>query len=77
MQIYPGGVLNVPLPPSIASGMKWRHSFQSYVFPRLMAFKPDFILISAGFDAHESDHLHNSADTSINEFDFYWVTQEL
>lgn len=42
-----------------------------------MEFNPDFILISAGFDAHQFDHLHNSSDTTINEFDYEWVTQQL
>lgn len=42
-----------------------------------MEFNPDFILISAGFDAHQFDHLHHSSDTTINEFDYQWVTQQL
>lgn len=54
-----------------------RDAFETQVFPRLIAFQPDFILISAGFDAHERDHLHRAQETMITEFDYYWITQEL
>jgi acetoin utilization deacetylase AcuC-like enzyme len=47
------------------------------VFPRLLEFEPDFILISAGFDAHEKDFLGSSSFISISEFDYSWVTKEL
>jgi acetoin utilization deacetylase AcuC-like enzyme len=47
------------------------------VFPRLIKFKPDFILISAGFDAHEKDHIHAATDTRITEFEYRWVTEEI
>jgi acetoin utilization deacetylase AcuC-like enzyme len=53
--IYPGGVLNVPMTPGTASSANWRQEFSDKIFPRLLEFKPDFILISAGFDAHERD----------------------
>ncbi|CDW86211.1 histone deacetylase [Stylonychia lemnae] len=77
--IYPGGVLNVPMTPRRAYGYKWMSRFQKVVFPRLLEFNPDFILISAGFDAHERDHLNHSdkASTSINEFQYQWVTENL
>lgn len=47
------------------------------VFPRLIEFKPDFILLSSGFDAHECDQIHERGDTGINEFDYYWLTEHL
>ena len=47
------------------------------MIPQLIEFNPDFILISAGFDAHEKDHIHMDTDTTINEFDYKWVTQQL
>jgi acetoin utilization deacetylase AcuC-like enzyme len=37
-QIYPGGVLNVPLPPGNAHGYKWRSRFTKIIFPRLLEF---------------------------------------
>ena len=50
--MYPGGILNVPISPGFASAERWREEFTEKVFPRLMEFQPDIILISAGFDAH-------------------------
>jgi len=47
------------------------------VFPRLLEFKPDFILISAGFDAHEKDLLGTVSNIALNEFDYAWITKEL
>jgi len=38
-----------------------------------MLFNPDFILISAGFDAHEKDHI-NGGMSMISEIDYLWVT---
>lgn len=59
------------------SSKSLRKAFKKYVFRRLIAFEPDFILVSAGFDAHERDHLHNAKDTMITEFDYQWITVEL
>lgn len=42
-----------------------------------MEFRPDFILLSAGFDAHENDHIHEKGDTGVTEFDYYWLTEHL
>ena len=33
--------------------------------------------MSAGFDAHEKDHIHSSTDTKITEFEYQWVTEQL
>lgn len=45
--------------------------------PRLAKFQPDFILVSAGFDAHEMDHIHAPGDTRITEFEYQWVTEQI
>lgn len=74
---YPGGIQNVPLPPGECSSAQWRQAFAEKVFPRLQEFKPDFILCSAGFDAHCKDHLHRSGDTGVTEFDYRWLTENL
>ena len=31
----------------------WRNQFRNEIFPRIMSFEPDLLLISAGFDAHK------------------------
>jgi len=40
-------------------------------------FEPDMILVSAGFDAHEKDHIHRSSDTEVTEFEYKWLTEQL
>ena len=42
--------------------------------PRLRDFKPDLVVISAGFDAHTRDPL---AKLNLVEADYAWVTQKL
>ncbi len=51
-----GFTLNVPL--KAGSGdQEYRHVFEEIFYPRAARFKPEFILISAGFDAHREDPL--------------------
>ncbi len=84
MPLYPGtgapserggsnNILNVPLPPG-SDGATMRNAYTTQVFPRLETWKPDLILISAGFDAHIDDPLANLAWTTE---DFAWVTKKL
>lgn len=35
------------------------------------------IFVSAGFDAHEKDHIHLPRDTKITEFEYQWATEQL
>jgi acetoin utilization deacetylase AcuC-like enzyme len=42
--------------------------------PRLAEFRPELLIISAGFDAHMRDPL---ASINLNENDFVWATQKL
>ena len=66
-------ILNVPLPPR-SGGAVFRREYEEKVFPRVRAFKPDLILVSAGFDAHRDDPL---ADLMLETEDFAWVTERL
>ncbi|WP_425039919.1 histone deacetylase family protein [Primorskyibacter sp. S187A] len=66
-------VLNVPLAPG-SNGADMRAAYETQVFPRLAAFKPEFIIISAGFDAHADDPL---ANLNWLEEDFVWLTREI
>jgi acetoin utilization deacetylase AcuC-like enzyme len=66
-------VVNVPIAPG-SGGDLFRAGMTEEVLPALAAFKPDFILISAGFDAHKDDPL---ADLRLTENDFAWATGEL
>ncbi|WP_420585635.1 histone deacetylase family protein [Ruegeria sp.] len=66
-------VLNIPLAPG-SGGAEMRAAYETQAFPRLRAFKPELIIISAGFDAHQDDPL---ANLNWSTGDFAWVTAEL
>ena len=66
-------VLNVPLKPGTGSAV-FRDTYERLVFPRLDAFAPQLVLISAGFDAHADDPL---AGLNLSTADFGWVTGRL
>ncbi|WP_306151647.1 histone deacetylase family protein [Roseovarius sp. MMSF_3281] len=66
-------VLNLPLDP-MSDGKIFRAAYEDHVFPRLGAFAPELVIISAGFDAHRDDPL---AQLDLLEADFAWVTNRL
>jgi acetoin utilization deacetylase AcuC-like enzyme len=68
-----GNIVNLPLHPMTGSG-EFRAVYSDLALPRLSAFDPDFILISAGFDAHADDPL---ASLMLTEEDFAWATGEI
>jgi acetoin utilization deacetylase AcuC-like enzyme len=51
-----GFTLNVPLPPGEGDDSYLR-VFDEIILPRVREFKPELVLVSAGFDAHEADPL--------------------
>ena len=68
-----GSIVNVPLHPGAGSD-EFREAFEVAILPRLDAFRPDLVVISAGFDAHWRDPL---ASLNLREADFAWATQKL
>ena len=66
-------VLNVPLAPGTGS-KGFRDVYERVVFPRIDAFAPELLIISAGFDAHTADPL---AELNLTTGDFGWVTGRL
>jgi acetoin utilization deacetylase AcuC-like enzyme len=66
-------MVNVGLP-SRSGGDKFRDAVRDHWLPRLEAFKPQLIYISAGFDGHREDDMGNLA---LLESDYTWVTQQL
>ena len=68
-----GNVLNVPLRGGTGS-KAFRDVMERVLLPRVDAFAPELILISAGFDAHRDDPL---AGLELTEDDFAWVTARL
>jgi acetoin utilization deacetylase AcuC-like enzyme len=68
-----GTILNVPLAPR-TGGDGFRRAWEDTMFPRVRAFRPGMILVSAGFDAHRADPL---AELMLETGDFAWVTERL
>ncbi len=68
-----GNIVNVPLPAGAGSAL-FRAAYDRTIFPALATFRPEFLLISAGFDAHRADPL---AQLMVEETDFAWVTERL
>jgi acetoin utilization deacetylase AcuC-like enzyme len=84
MPLYPGtgaigerglhnNIVNAPLRAG-DGGDQFREAFDTAILPRLRDFKPDFLVISAGFDAHTRDPL---ANLNLVEADYAWVTKKL
>ncbi|ADZ71717.1 histone deacetylase family protein [Polymorphum gilvum] len=84
MPLYPGSgaadetgeantIVNVPLAAG-DDGAVFREAFQTVILPRLDAFAPDLVVISAGFDAHVRDPL---GGLNLVEADFGWATKAL
>ena len=78
---YPGGFrpnvenqrMNVPLPSGTGSA-EFRAAVTEQFLPALEAYKPQLVIISAGFDAHLEDPL---AGLALIDDDYTWVTQKL
>ena len=84
MPLYPGtgaigergehnNIVNAPLSAG-DGGDQFREAFETVILPRLRDFKPEILVISAGFDAHTRDPL---ANLNLVEADYSWVTKKL
>ena len=79
--LYPGSggvplgenMVNVPLSP-YTRGEDVREAIEMMWIPRLEAFKPQMVFISAGFDAHREDDL---AQLGLVEVDYEWITRRV
>ena len=66
-----GTTLHVPLPPG-SGDAQLRHAFETQLVPAAEAFRPQLVLISAGFDAHRDDPL---AQLEATEAGYATLTQ--
>lgn len=66
----PGRVVNHGFGP-MAKGREARQVWHDELLPALDAFKPQLVLISAGFDGHREDTM---SDMQLNEEDYAWIT---
>ncbi|MCL1926867.1 MAG: histone deacetylase [Syntrophorhabdaceae bacterium] len=65
--------LNAPMAPG-SGDEEYRLVFEQTLLPAAEQFRPDFILISAGFDAHDDDL---SSDTKLSDEGFRFMTQHV
>ncbi len=68
-----GNVVNVQLAPGSGSE-RFREAWEGRIIPALDAWRPELLIISAGFDAHRADPL---AELRVETADFAWVTDQL
>jgi acetoin utilization deacetylase AcuC-like enzyme len=84
MPLYPGtgalsergehdNIVNAPLRAG-DGGEQFREAMETRILPRLAAFGPELVIVSAGFDAHERDPL---ANLRFVEEDFGWATRKI
>jgi len=66
-------MVNMPMPASTKGDVVRKVIAETWL-PRLKAFQPELILISAGFDAHREDDL---GQMGLVEDDYVWITQRL
>lgn len=68
-----GATLNVPLEPG-ADDDAYRRAFEERIIPEIERFKPQILLLSAGYDAHVRDPLGGMRVTTAG---FRWIMEEL
>jgi acetoin utilization deacetylase AcuC-like enzyme len=68
-----GNIVNVPLRP-MSGSEEFRRAFTLTILPALDAFRPELVIVSAGFDAHRADPL---AELMLVEADYAWCTERL
>ena len=67
-------IANAVVPPG-APREAWRKAFET-LMPKLDAFAPDLLIVSAGFDAHVRDPI-GDAGQSLEAEDFAWATRAI
>ena len=68
-----GNIVNMPLPVE-AEGVQFRRAWDDVLLPAVHDFRPQLLLISAGFDAHWRDPL---AQLRLQAGDYAWITEAL
>jgi acetoin utilization deacetylase AcuC-like enzyme len=68
-----GNIFNAPLPPGTGSG-EFRATWEKRLLPELDLFRPQLLLVSAGFDADARDPL---AQLRLVPDDYAWITRRL
>ncbi len=69
----PDHIICAPLE-ATAKGPEFRHAVSNQWLPALHQFKPQMVIVSAGFDAHVEDDM---SGVSLTETDYSWVTEQI
>ncbi len=66
-------IINCPMPAG-TSGSEWQAEVEQRWLPALHRFKPQLILVSAGFDGHSEDDM---GQFNLRETDYFWIAEQL
>lgn len=66
-----GFTLNIPLRPGCGE-REYRQAFEEHIIPKLDGFAPEFVLISAGFDAAQGDR---ASSLNLEPSSYGWMTR--
>jgi acetoin utilization deacetylase AcuC-like enzyme len=69
-------IVSVPLQRGTKSA-EFRSAVTKCLLSRVAEFKPDLILVSAGFDGHKDDFQGNGGGLQLVDEDYGWITQQL
>ncbi len=70
---HASNLVNLPVP-AYTKGPQVRELVEAHWLPRLEAYKPELVFISAGFDAHREDDM---GQMGLVEEDYAWMTQRI
>jgi len=70
---HASNLVNLPVP-AYTKGPQVRDLIESHWLPRLEAYQPEMVFISAGFDAHRADDM---GQMGLVEADYAWITQRI
>ena len=70
---HASNLVNVPVPAN-TKGAQVRELITEHWLPRLEAYRPEMIFISAGFDAHREDEM---GQMGLVEADYAWITKRI
>ena len=68
-----GATMNCPMPAG-AGDEEYEEAWREHILPRIDAFRPEMILVSAGFDAHRADPL---AQMNLSTGFYAWMTHRV
>jgi acetoin utilization deacetylase AcuC-like enzyme len=73
LENHADNIIKIPLQAG-SGGTEFRQKIEQYCLPQLEEFKPELILISAGFDGHREDDM---SQINLVEEDYAWITSQL